>query len=255
MKTVCFKNSHGLNLVGNFFEADSKAVIIMCHGFTSNKSSRGRFDRFARTFQEQGYNVLAFDFSGCGESDDDSLTLAKQIDDLKSAISFVRLTGYRKIALYGHSLGSRVCLEAFDPENISTMILTGASTGPVKYNWNEHFSELQLQELDETGYITDYQNGGSRKAVIIEKQMLLDFEQFNQEEVLKRITCPVLIMHGDEGWEEKVLASISQEGVKWLPTESQLTVIQGADHSFMDHLSIIERLSIDWLRKYFSQAC
>ncbi|WP_257959116.1 alpha/beta hydrolase [Bacillus sp. V3-13] len=241
-----------MNLVGNFFEADSKAVIIMCHGFTSDKSSRGRFDRFANTFQEQGYNALAFDFSGCGESDDDSLTLAKQIDDLKSAIKFVTEQDYSQIALYGHSFGSRVCLEAFDPENISTMILTGASTGPVKYNWDEHFSKLQLQELNETGYITEYQNGGSRKAVIIEKQMLLDFEQFNQEEVLKRITCPVLIIHGDEDWEEKLLAKNSRAGMKWLPAESQLTVIEGAGHSFMNHLSIIEQLSIDWLRKYFS---
>jgi putative redox protein len=75
MEKVTFKNSRNLSLVGNFYPSSPENIIIMCHGFTSDKSSRGRFDRFAYAFHQLGYSILAFDFSGCGKSDDDRLTM------------------------------------------------------------------------------------------------------------------------------------------------------------------------------------
>lgn len=140
MQRVTFQNSHKLTLVGHLYPSTSQSIIILCHGFTSDKSSRGRFDKLANSFQRLGYSALAFDFSGCGESDDDRLTLAKQVDDLHSVISFVTSMGYTKIALYGNSLGSTVCLQCYTPQ-ISTMVLTGALTGPMKYDWDEYFTE------------------------------------------------------------------------------------------------------------------
>lgn len=151
MGKVVFKNSRNLKLVGNFHPANSKTIIIMCHGFTTDKSSRGRFDRFANTFYQHGFAVLAFDFSGCGESDDDHTRIDNCIDDIRSAIVYVKEKGYNQIALYGHSLGSRVCLEGFNEQDVKTMVLSGDGTGPVKYNWNEHFSEEQLEDLKEKG--------------------------------------------------------------------------------------------------------
>jgi pimeloyl-ACP methyl ester carboxylesterase len=251
MERIAFKNSRNLNIVGHLHRSKSRSMIILCHGFTSDKSSRGRFDRFAQTFNQNGYGVLAFDFSGCGESDDNRLTLAKLVDDLKSAIKFVKSTGYDKIALYGHSLGSRVCLEAFESQNVTTMVMTGAGTGPVKYNWNEHFSEAQMKELGEKGYLTENRSEASRKTVVIDKQMLLDFEQFEQEELLKRIICPVLIMHGDDDWEEELLSGITRRGMIWLSDDSELKIIEGADHSFMNHLDIVESFAVDWFLEHF----
>lgn len=183
----------------------------MCHGFTSDKSSRGRFDRFAGSFQQLGYSVLAFDFSGCGESDDDRLTLAKQVDDLHSAISFVKSKGYINLALYGHSLGSRVCLQSCTPE-ITTMVLTGAATSPIKYNWDEHFTKEQMQELKDKGYITEHRADGIRSSIIIDEQMLLDFELGNQEELLKKVNCPVLVIHGNADEEERRLCELTKHG-------------------------------------------
>lgn len=246
MEKVTFQNTRDLTLVGHLHPSPSPAIVILCHGFRSNKSSRGRFDRFAQAFHQHGYGVLAFDFSGCGESDDDSLTLAKQVDDLRSAIRYVQSLGYRRIALYGHSLGARVCLEAFDPQDVSTMVLSGAGTGPIRYHWPDHFSGAQMKELRETGQITVYQSGMGREKVIIDRQMLLDFEQFEQETLLKRITCPVLILHGDQGWEEQQLAEITRKGYQWLTKDTQVRVIEGADHSFMDRLSEVEQAAVSW---------
>jgi hypothetical protein len=41
MEKVTFKNSRNLILVGNFYPSSPENIIIMCHGFTSDKSSRG----------------------------------------------------------------------------------------------------------------------------------------------------------------------------------------------------------------------
>lgn len=250
MERITFPNSRTLTLVGNFHLSSPHSIIIMCHGFTSDKSSRGRFDRFAKHFHEMGYSVLAFDFSGCGESDDDRLTLARLVDDLQSAIAFVKSRGYTRIALYGHSLGSRVCLESCTPE-ITTMVLTGAGTGPVTYNWDEHFTADQMRELTATGCITEHRLTGPRKTIVIDKQMLRDFEDFSQEALLSAVKCPVLIIHGNNDWEEKLLSAITRQGMKWLPPESRLEIIDGAEHNFLNHLSIVETLASDWYRKHF----
>jgi alpha/beta superfamily hydrolase len=63
----------------------------------SSKYSKGRFERLATAFNKSGYSALLFDFSGCGESDDDILTVEKEVDDLKHAIEFVKSKGYKKL--------------------------------------------------------------------------------------------------------------------------------------------------------------
>lgn len=252
MERVTFKNSRDLTLVGQLSRATSQSVIILCHGFTSDKSSRGRFDRLAGTYQRSGYNVLAFDFSGCGESADDSLTLAKQVDDLKAAINFVKARGYTTIGLHGHSLGTLVCLKGFSPE-IKTMVLTGAATGPMKYNWDEYYSKEQMQELRDKGYITEYKTEGIRRTVIIDKQMLADFETVDQAALLKPVNCPVLIIHGDNDDEERRLWELSKQAMQWLPDTSKLVRIEGANHSFLEHFSIVEELANKWFLKHLEQ--
>lgn len=251
MEKVRYKNSRNLTLVGHLHQADSSKMIIMVHGFTSDKSSRGRFDRLTATIQEKGYGVLAFDSSGSGESDDDSINVAKRIDDLNATVSYVKQLGYKDISFYGHSLGARVCLEAYN-DSISTMVLTGAGTGPVFYNWEDMFSEEQLKELKETGNLTYFRpTDPLREKMVIEKQMLLDFEEFDQEKLLKRVDCPVLIIHGNEGWEEPQLSKVSFQGKKWMSEESEIKVIDGADHSFEEHLLQVEALALDWFDHYF----
>lgn len=248
MEKITFNNGRGLNLSGNLLRSESETIIIMCHGFLSDKSSRGRFDRFANTFQNLGYNVLAFDFSGCGESDNEQLTLAKEIDDLKSAIAYVRTLGFNRVALHGHSLGTKVCLSCYDP-SILTMVLTGALTGPINYDWEEIFSEEQMLELQQSGFLTVHLNDGPRKKIEIDQQMLIDFGSGEQKELLTKVKCPVLIVHGNGDEEEQRLFEISKEGIKWLPDDSRLELIDGAPHSFMGHLDTLENLFIDWYKE------
>jgi pimeloyl-ACP methyl ester carboxylesterase len=249
MPRVTFFNSRRLTLVGNFFPSTSAASVILAHGFTSDKSSRGRFARIAQALNDSAYNVLAFDFSGCGESDDDSLTVAKQVDDLRSAIAYVQSRGFRHIALWGHSLGSRICLQAYSPE-VATLVLTGAATGPMYYRWEDYYSPEQLRKLVETGYLTVRLSEGPRREVVIEAQMLKDFGEFDQATVLSRIQCPVLIIHGDADEEERQLLELSRRGLHYLPGGSRLEIVHGANHSFMDQIDRVIELGQAWLLEH-----
>ena len=249
MRKVNFKNSRNLNLVGNLHHKSFDSIIIMCHGFTSDKNSRGRFDKLAKSFNELGFSALAFDFSGCGESDNDSLTMDKEVDDLKSAISFVKDNGYKKIALFGHSLGSAICLKSCSTK-IVTMVLSGALTDSMKYDWEDYYTKTQLRELEEKGYITEKSSSSERDEIIVDKQMLLDFELVNQKEIFKNISCPILIIHGDNDEEERLLCERSVRGIKLLNNGSKLEIINGANHSFLDHLHILTDLTCRWFSQY-----
>src|SRR3989344_5453366 len=119
---VVFKNSRGLNLVGDLYISDTSSVIVMCHGLAYDRSTVGRFDKAAKSFNERGFNVFKFDFSGCGESDYDTLTTDKQIDDLKSAFKFVESKGLNKIGLLGNSFGGFISLKVCG-KKIGAMVL------------------------------------------------------------------------------------------------------------------------------------
>lgn len=249
MTRVTFRNSRAKTLVGTLYPADSKSIIIMAHGFTSDRFSKGRFPRLAHAFNRSGYDVLTFDFSGCGESDDDSLTAEKWVDDLRAAIRYVQSQGYQQIGLYGHSLGSLICLSCYSSD-VSAIVVSGALTGAMHYQWEEHFTAEQLNELQETSTMTVVRQDGIRKQIMIDQQMLLDFERVNQEELLRPVNCPVLIIHGNNDEEERLLCDRSTRGMHFLSADSQLVVINGASHSFLEHFEQVIQLADNWFVTY-----
>ncbi|MGC5325342.1 alpha/beta hydrolase family protein [Brevibacillus sp. SYSU BS000544] len=253
MQQVTFTNSRNGRIVGTLYPGHFNTLIIMAHGFTNNQSSQGRFEKLAQSFQHAGFSALTFDFSGCGKSVDDRITASKQVDDLKCAIAFAISKGYQQIALYGHSLGSLICLRSFSPE-IKTMVLSGALTGPMYYDWSAYYSTEQMDELAEKGYITVPKSEGTRKQVLIDKQMLADFAEIDQKELLQPVTCPVLIIHGNhvEDEEENLLCQHSMAGMKYLSSDSKLEIIDGATHRFSEHIDILCEMATAWFDKYLS---
>ncbi len=250
MERVVFKNSRNQSLVGHLYTSDSKSIIIMSHGFAGDKSEWGRFDKVAESLNQSGYNVLTFDFSGCGESDDDTLTVDKQVDDLKSAIKFVKSRSYQKIGLFGHSLGGLISLKCYSPD-IVTMVLWAPVTNKVKYTWDKRFSKEQLQELEEKGCLTKIRDKGIRRKILIDKQMLKDREMVNQKDLLKNINCPILIIHGKQ--DASVPYADSEEAIKLLSKDSKLELVEKADHGFYDYIDIIIKLSNDWFLNHLER--
>ena len=249
MKKIFFKNSKNLNLVGSLWPSSSDAIIIMAHGSGGNRFAKGLFEKIAEDFQNHGYNVLSFDFSGHGESDDAIENMPNSIDDLKSAISYVKKEGYERIALFGHSYGAFICLKCFS-QDIETMILLGPLTGPVNWNWESICTPEQIIEMNKIGYIEYPINDGLRKTIKFDANLFREIAEINQEETIKQITSPVLIIHGDGDKEELDLLNFSKKAISLLPKKSELQLIKGASHNFLNHTNEVINLSINWLKTY-----
>ncbi|MBA3064504.1 alpha/beta hydrolase [Candidatus Woesearchaeota archaeon] len=247
MEKVKFKNLRNKTLVGNLYTTNSKSIILMAHGFTGDKSGEGRFDKIAKSLNDIGYNILSFDFSGCGESDDDTLTVEKQVDDLNSDIKFVKSKGYQNIGLFGHSLGGLISLKCFTPE-IVTMVLWAPVTNKIKYRWDKRYSKEQLQELEDKGYLTLIRDKGVRRKILIDKRMLAYRESIDQKDLLNNVNCPIMIIHGNK--DESVPYTDSQDVIKLLSSDSELEIIDGANHGFYNHLDILIDLTKKWFIKH-----
>lgn len=247
MRKIVFQNSRKLKIVGNYYTVYSDKIVILAHGFTNDKSSNGRFDLLSEALNESGYDALAIDFSGSGESDDAPLTIENQVDDLKEAVEFVATKGYSKIVFFGNSYGSVSCLMNYE-DRINTMVLTGALTDQMHYEWHEYFSKAQLNSLEQKGYFFTE----DKRPHQITCQTLKDYELIDQEQLLSRVNCPVLIIHGnsEEDLEELMLLERSRRGMEFLSENSILEVIEDGKHGFRNKWDEVISLTIKWLEKY-----
>ena len=251
MERVVFKNLRNQSLVGHLYASESKSIIIMSHGIGGDKSENGKFDKIAQSLNKSGFNVLTFDFSGFGESDDETVTLTKMTDDLKSAIKFVQHSGYKKIGLFGWSLGGLVSLKCFKDE-IDTMFLWAPITNKINYDWwKKHYSSNQLKELKDKHKITKIREKGLPKNIILDFQLIEDLKKINQKNLLRNINCPILIIHGKK--DNIISYRDSEEAIKLLSNDSRLELVDKADHEFYDYLDIIVKLSNDWFLNHLER--
>lgn len=287
MSRVTFRNSRGRQLVGNLTPAaghasrgdltsaagrapaaagraaddraaDDRAgvtgrpLVVMAHGFASDRRSRGRFPLIAAALAGAGYASLAFDFSGCGESDDDVLTIAGQVDDLRAAIAFAQSLGCERLGLYGHSLGGRVCLRAAPPQ-AATIATTGAPTGPMRYDWHDYFTASQMDELSRTGKVTMPQSGDRLRSQVVADSGLLDeLVTCDQAALLGGVRCPVLLIDGDGDEEERQALAHTRQGLPLLPSGSRVELIADSPHNLQGHLDQAIALLLDWFAEHLA---
>lgn len=98
--------------------------VIYLHG---NCSSRTEAISSAQILLPMDMTVFSFDFSGCGKSEGDWVTLGhKEQDDLSTVIAYLRSTGrVSMIGLWGRSMGAvtSIFYAARDPSSIAGMVL------------------------------------------------------------------------------------------------------------------------------------
>ncbi|TCO57262.1 alpha/beta hydrolase family protein [Actinocrispum wychmicini] len=235
------RTPRGPGLAAELRKARGEAIVVMAHGFCDNRHSFGRFDQLADGFAAAGYDVLTFDFSGCGQSDPDVITVANEVEDLTAILGHVRELGYRRIGLYGHSLGGTISLKAYDgtPE---TIVLTGTPTDAINYDWRAYYGERRYQRLQDEGVLRI-------GPWTLTHQSLRDFEEFDQHALLSQVKCPVLLVHGGD-WEERSLARISQKGMPLLPAGSRMEILEDAAHSFKDDIPRLLATAVNWYAEH-----
>jgi len=238
---VNFKNSRGLNLVGilNTVDKKTRPIIIMSHGFTANKD-RKRFIETSEEFSNKGFAVLRYDFGGSKESDDTPVTVENYVDDLKSAIKYVKEKGYTNIGLLGESLGGLASVKAYDEKIKSLVLWSSVTTSKIPTLYKEN-----KKELEEKGFIM-YEK--DNKKFKIPQQYFDERMSVNQEKILSKIKCPVLIIYGDK--DSTIPLEDYKNALKYLPQESKLEIIKGASHNLEEKIDKVIELSLNWLKKY-----
>src|SRR3989344_5164855 len=123
MEKVRFENSKGKQLVGNIHipEGNTDKGVIITHGFSSSKD-RDRRVKLAESLCSYGYGVLRFNFGGSEGSYKTGLRPSYQVDDLKSAIRYMKSKGYNHIGLASESLGGLISIMSYQ-HNVNAMVL------------------------------------------------------------------------------------------------------------------------------------
>jgi alpha-beta hydrolase superfamily lysophospholipase len=240
---VIFTNSVNLKLSGVLHtpEEKTKKIVILSHGFTSKKD-RPKWVLTAKNICDAGFGAFRFDFGGCGESEDRPLTVKDQIDDLKSAIDFVKEKGFDEIVLLGASLGALCSILNVKEKGVIGLILWAPLTDSKKPNILN--DENVKKDLEEKGF-TIIENRGKKHKV--PKEYFEERMNINQKEILSPVKFPVLIIHGDK--DEIVPIEHSQRAIELLPPGSELKVIEGGNHSLRDWAEDLSKYSIEWLKK------
>ncbi|MFT7615370.1 MAG: alpha-beta hydrolase superfamily lysophospholipase [Candidatus Woesearchaeota archaeon] len=243
MEKITITNTRNLSLAGYHYKNGEKLVILV-HGYASEKTTKGRYTDLAIALTKKDFSVLAFDFAGCGESDDDDITVAKQVDDLQTIVNFAKKLDYKEIAVVGHSLGGLVSAQVHDPV-IKTMVWWAPVTA-AKSNALDNFDEKQVKEYEDTGKITKNTVSGNRKQVITDGIFVKERESIDQHALISSVKIPVLIIHGDA--DEMVPLQDSLDAS--LFENISLEIIPGADHRMNPHLEKTINYTVEWIEQH-----
>lgn len=242
MNELVFRNSLGLRVAGVLIapEQQRQGIVIMSHGFMMDRFERGIFLQLAETLKTNGIATLLFDYTGSGQSDNTSITVAKQTDDLSSAIRFVKTLGYSKIGLVGTSLGGLYSILAYTKDVLTIVLWSPVTAAKVPGKLKD--SQV-LKDFEQKGYTLVKNKAG--RVFTVDKKYYQERLYVDQQAMLSRIKCPVLILHGSK--DTTVPHSHSEKALKFLPDGSRLWIIDEADHSFTTHIELVITLSSDWL--------
>lgn len=140
-------SSENETLVGTLTLPDNvqnPSAVLILHGFTSNRDGektaffpQGYLKYASEKFAEEGIASLRIDFMGSGDSSGNyaDTTIESQIQEVKTALSFLKNTGKvnpSKISVLGHSQGGIVAtgVAANPPFSLSSIVLWNPGINP-----------------------------------------------------------------------------------------------------------------------------
>ncbi len=230
---IFFKNSKGDRLCGilsNPTEQKETPVIILCHGFSTNKDSHTHV-RLEKILNNRGISTLRFDFFGHGESEGkfEKITVSEAVDDIQNAIQLLRESGYKKIGLVGSSFsGMASLLIASRTDELYVLALKSPVTDYMGLII-AHANQEKIKTWKEKGFIDII--GANEEKLKLDYSFFEDAQKLDGFESAKKIRIPVLIVHGDKDDTVPIKQSIKTSS---LIKNCRLEIIEGGDHLYSD---------------------
>jgi len=237
--------SDGAQLVAVLHQADSKKIVILCHGFTGNKcEDRRLFVEAAREIQIQGHNALRFDFYGSGDSEGDfaDTRISTNIQNLHDVIQWAREQGFEHIAILGISMGAATAILTVTTEPVDVLILW-SSVPSTKDLIFQHVGVSQHDVAEKSIYEYDGWE--------IKKEFATDALGFDIQKELAAITIPKLILQGTA--DAPLFTRGFEEFRDCVRPPADFMHIMDAGHTYQNphHRRQVIRQTVIWLNRNF----
>ncbi len=230
-KKLFFEDSKGNRLAAVLSDSEEnkeKPIIILCHGFSSSKDSK-TYLSFEKLLNKNKISTFRFDFYGHGESDGkfENITLSKAVDNILSAIKFLKNKGYNKVGLIGSSFGGMASI--ISASKSKEIYILGLKS-PVSDYLGKIIAQVSRYPLDEwkkQGYI--YYKNIHEKKFKLNYSFFEDAKNIQGYEAIKKIDIPTIIVHGDNDKSVPLEQSIKTSKII---ENCRLEIIKGNDHYY-----------------------
>ncbi|MCX6815907.1 MAG: alpha/beta fold hydrolase [Candidatus Aenigmarchaeota archaeon] len=256
-KKVYFYNKKKQRLAG-FLHIPKKTpapTIILANGFTSDMTNK---KNIAKTLAKNGFIVLRFDQSGCGESEGKfyDFTVSGNVSDCEAAFDFLakqKFVDKNRIGMSGHSLGGMVTILAAAKNRKIKVIVPVDSPYDMKTRGRDsEFNKKKfLNEWKRTGYkVFKIKRNGIQVPEKLSYNFLKDSLKYDASKCIKHVKCPVMIVHGDV--DTVVPLNHARLLFRNANEPKKLVVIKGVNHSFANskHEKILVENMLYWFNKY-----
>jgi len=215
---VYFKTSDGLNLCGWLIVSPRKNVptIICCHGYPFDKGNIMGLVKFLYP----DYNLFLFDFRAMGESEGKFTTIGyNETKDVKAAINYLKIRGFRKFGALGFSLGAAALIMA-DEKDIKAIISDSSfsNLNSVMDLIFEHFGPFKWP-------LTNLIKMWTKLFLKIDMSNVSPLKQ------IKDIKTPIFFIHGENDTEIPVSHSrFLYNEASALNSDTELWIVKDANH-------------------------
>ncbi|MCJ8164958.1 alpha/beta fold hydrolase [Pontibacter sp. E15-1] len=228
-------------------DGQPKPVVIFAHGFKGFKDW-GHFNLLARHFAENDFVFLKFNFAYNGTTVEDYSDMhdleafgqnnfSLELDDMRALIELLHTDNpplqaqeldLSRIYLIGHSRGGgAVILEAAEEPRVKAV-----ATWAAVNRYDNHWDELHMGQWKEKG-VQYVLNGRTGQQMPLYYQIVEDYlvnkYRLDIPTVVKRMTQPLLLLHGEQ--DETLPTQMALDLKSWKP-DAELHFLPDTNHSF-----------------------
>ncbi len=210
----------------------------------SNKES-GKLVSLSRMLAERGILALRFDFACAGESSGkfEEITYSGEVEDLTAAFNFILRYQVKKVGVLGSSMGGTAALLfAAKEKRVTALVTIAAPVHPEKFT-DRLLTPDEIKQWREVGFIPYH---GHR----INVSLLDELEKINIPAEIKKISCPVLIIHGDA--DQTVPVEEAHELHTLLKGTKKICILKECNHRLSDPSHLNEALdeALIWITEH-----
>ena len=221
-------------------------MVMLLHGFTGDKYNRPLTD-IADALEARGAASIRFDFNGHGDSEGDfvNMTVLNEIEDAKKVFEFVKGFDYVDgVSVAGHSQGgvvSSMLAGELGAENVKSVVLLAPA------------AVLRDDALRGNVFGTAYDAGNPPESVTVMgkfslgRAYILTAQTLPIYDTAAKYTGPVCLIHGTA---DRIVPYTYSENYHRLYKNSELHLINGADHGFNNYWDDAAKIAVDFLTSH-----